>query len=154
MKKIFTLLISLGALTAVFAQSHQNGSYPRNDHNTISVPDSRNNFPDKNGDRNRVDNNGRYDNSMNREKDAQIQSINREYNARINAVNRKFFLSSFQKRRMINNLEMERNQMIREINMRSYNRRNRQIDNHGYGNQGYDNHQNDNHSRNMNNRKY
>jgi hypothetical protein len=138
MKKIFTLLISLGALTAVFAQSHQNGSYPRNDHNTIIVPDSRNGFPDKNGDWNRVDNNGRYDNSMNREKDEQIQRINREYNARINAVNRKFFLSSFQKRRMINNLEMERNQKIREVNMRFYNSRNRQFDNHS----------NDDHSRN------
>jgi hypothetical protein len=137
MKKIFTLLISLGALTAVFAQSHQNGSYPQRDRNTVYIPDSRNGFPDKNGDWN--SGNGRYDNSMEREKDARIQSINREYNAKINAVNRKFFLSSYQKRRMINNLEMERNQKIREINMRFYNSRNRQIDDH---------------SRNGNNRKY
>ena len=131
MKKIFTLLISLCALTTVFAQNHRNGSYPQNDQNTFIVPDSRNSFPDKNGDWNAG--NGRYDNSnsmMDRERDAQIQRINREYNARINAVNRKFFLSSFQKRRMINNLEMERNQKIREINMRSYNSRNRQIDDH------------------------
>jgi hypothetical protein len=134
MKKIFTLLISLGALTTVFAQSHQNGSYPQNDRKTISTPDSRNG------------NNGRFDNSnskMNWERDAQIQSINREYNARINEVNRKFFLSSFQKRRMISKLEMERNQKIREINMRSYNSRNRQFDSRGY-----DNHQSDDHSRN------
>lgn len=75
-----------------------------------------------NGDRNRKD----Y-NFAEREKDIQIAQINREYNNRIQSVRNKFFMGRYQKERIINSLQFQRQEEIRSV-MINFNRRD-----NGYG---------------------
>lgn len=109
MKKIFALMIALGAMTAVFAQ----GGYDRRESRDIVL-----------GQPNR----GVYNNDHGyysvRDRDEQIQRIRREYNWRIESVQRDRYLRKAEKRRQIRFLENERDARVREV-MQSYNNRNR-----------------------------
>ena len=112
MKKIITLLIMSGAFATCFAQSTTIDKAkevitkePRN--TTGTYPNDK-----RVGD----DNASRYPTSASRE--AEINDINRYYNSKIEAVRRNPLLSSEEKERRIRELEYERAQKVREINMR------------------------------------
>jgi len=122
MKKIVTLLFSLGALTAVFAQ------------NTRDMENSKRvilGAPRTSGSQNPKDivlgNDGRvyggngtsypqtypYPNGSSR--DAQINNINREYDAKIYSIRNNRYLSYSEKERMIRQLEIDRQRAIRQV---------------------------------------
>jgi hypothetical protein len=115
MKKIFALIVALGAMTAVFAQHRQESR------DVILGQPDRGVYNNDRG-----YNNGRYDV---RDRDEQIQRIRREYNWRIESVQRDRYLRKAEKRRQIRFLENERDARIREVMQRFSNR--------NYG--GYDN---------------
>ena len=103
MKRIFALLIALGAMTAVFAQ----GGYDRRESREVILGQ-----PGRgvyNNDRGY--NNGRYDI---RDRDQQIQRIRREYDWRIESVRHDRYLRKAERKRQIRFLENERDARIRE----------------------------------------
>ena len=119
MKKVFALLLSLGAMTAVFAQR---GHSSRNDSRDVIL-----------GQQNRgvYNNDRRNDGHFSiRERDAQIQRIYREYDWRIESVQRDRYLRNGEKRRQIRFLENERDRKILEVRDR-YNRSNRNYGSYG-----------------------
>jgi hypothetical protein len=116
MKRIFALVVALGAMTAVFAQR----GYDRRD-------DSRDVVLGQQGNRNVYNNNNRgyNDGYMSaREREAQIQSIRRQYNWKIESVHRDRYLRKAEKKRQVRFLENERDARIREV-MERYNYQNR-----------------------------
>lgn len=108
MKKIFTLLFSLGAITSVFAQS----GYKHNDSKQVVVVKSVS-----------------KDNHMNdysfsaKDRDAQIQKINYEYAAKIKDVQRNRFMKTSEKNRQIRILELQRKNEIQKVKDRYENSR-------------------------------
>jgi len=112
MKKIISILITVGAFVTSFAQSPTIDKAkevitkePRN--TTSTYPNDK-----RVGD----DNASRYPTSASRE--AEINDINRYYNSKIEAVRRNPLLSAEEKERRIRELEYERAQKVREINKR------------------------------------
>ena len=110
MKKIFTLLFSTAMLSTAFAQYGQ-----RDKSNDVYVGNGNAGY-DKNG---KGFDRGTYIFTA-REKDMQIAQINRQYAYKIQAVKSKFALGLFQKRRMIKNLEDQRDAEIFQV-MRKFN---------------------------------
>jgi hypothetical protein len=113
MKKIFTLLFTVGSLTAAVAQSHQ-GSYGRQDN--------------YDGDR-------RYEASYTnnaRERDQQIARVNMEFDAKIRDIKYDPFSRQNQKRKQIERLEFGRSQQIKAINERFADRRDRYAGSYAY----------------------
>ena len=111
MKKIFALVVALGAMTAVFAQR---GYDHREESRDVILGQ-----PDRG-----VYNNDRgYDNRYysTKDRDEQIQRIRREYNWKIESVEHDRYLRKAEKRRQIRFLENERDARIREMMVR-YNR--------------------------------
>ena len=110
MKKIITLLLSLGTLTTVFAQSGYDRNSPHGntpyDNQAYAKNERSYGYGDKGYDRNR---------SL-REKNFQIEKINREYSWKINNVMNNRALRQKDKRRIIRNLELERSERVRYIN--------------------------------------
>ena len=116
MKKVFALVIALGAMTAVFAQR----GYDRRD-------ESRDVVLGQQGNRNVYGNNNRgyNDGYMSaREREEQIQRIRRQYNWKIQSVQHDRYLRKAEKKRQIRYLENERDARIKEVIDR-YNRQNR-----------------------------
>lgn len=108
MKKIFTLLFSLGALTTVFAQSgHNNNSR-----------DVAGRYPDN---RSIYNNDQRNDNYSSNSREIQILKINREFDAKIAHVKRDRYLRNGEKNREIRRLEMKRQEQLRMVNARFWN---------------------------------
>lgn len=110
MKKVFTLLVSLIMVAAAFAQydpdyERKNGYDKEKD---AVYNDSRYNKDD----RRKIDD--RYSFNI-RERDREIAKINREYDYRIQAVRYKYFMPNFRKERLIQNLENQRRDEIRNI---------------------------------------
>jgi hypothetical protein len=116
MKKIFTLLFSTAMLSTAFAQYGQN-KRDNDKSNDVYVAtsnpgyDKHDNDFDKNG---KGFDRGTYVFTA-KEKDMQIAQINREYAYKIQAVKNKFMISWFQKKRMINNLEAQRDEEISQV---------------------------------------
>ena len=122
MKQILTLLLALGAIASVQAQSSR---YPdRNDSRDVIL-----------GDRNdRVyDNNSRYGNNTYsfgaRERDQQIDRINRDYDRRIRQVEKDRWMRSYEKRQQVQRLEVQRRNEIAQVWERFRNNRNLHRDN-------------------------
>lgn len=113
MKKIFTLVVALGAMTAVFAQR---GYDHRDESRDVILGQPNGNIYGNRG-------YGGYGIDRNE----QIQRIRREYDWRIEAVQRDRYLRRGEKRRQIRFLENERDARIREV-MRSYDRNYRVYD--------------------------
>jgi hypothetical protein len=116
MKKVFALVIALGAMTAVFAQR----GYDRRD-------ESRDVVLGQQGNRNVYGNNNRgYNNGYMsaREREEQIQRIRRQYKWKIESVQHDRYLLKAEKKRQVRFLENERDARIREVWER-YNRQNR-----------------------------
>lgn len=106
MKKIFTLVFSLGVITAAFAQSG------RRESRDVILGQDQNRTVYGNDGRNIDHNNGNF---STRERDEQISSVQREYNRKIQTVKRDHYLRSGEKRRQIHFLENERDARIRNI---------------------------------------
>jgi hypothetical protein len=103
MKKIFTLLVlSTAMLSTAFAQYGQ-----RDKSNDVYVYNDNHGFDKHDKDFGR----GSYIFTA-REKDMEIAQINREYNFKTQSVKSRFGMSWFQKKRMINNLEAQRDAEI------------------------------------------
>src|ERR1051325_2788930 len=99
MKKIITFLFCFGLFSSAFAQYRDKG-YRDNDQRRVY--DNR-------------DNGRRYDDAYKfsaRQRDEIVASINREYDHRIESVRRKWFMNSYDKRRIISSLEAERSAKI------------------------------------------
>src|SRR6266542_5435983 len=113
MKKIFALVVALGTITAVFAQS----GHDRRD-------ESRDVILGQPG-RGVYNNDRGYTNGYSvRDRDEQVQRIRREYAWRIESVEHDRYLRRAEKKRQIRFLENERDARIREV-MNRYNNRNR-----------------------------
>ena len=95
MKKIFTLIISLGALTSVFAQDHSRDAKDM----TYSYAKT-----------------SVYSSSFSsREKDAQIEKINRDFDWKIASVQHDRRLSRREKERNISMLQRQKNDQIQDV---------------------------------------
>jgi hypothetical protein len=104
MKKVFALVLALGAMSAVFAQrGYDHGNESRD---VILGQQNRSVY---NNNRN---NDGYY---SSRERDEQIDRINRTYNWKIQSVRNDRHLRNAEKRREIRFLENERDTKIREV---------------------------------------
>lgn len=109
MKKIFTLLVSTALLSTVaFAQYGQ-----RDRHDDVVVVYG-NHYEKDFGRDGRGFGRGAYIFTA-KERDIAIYQINREFSYRIQNVKNKFGMSWFHKKRLINNLEDERDAEIAEV---------------------------------------
>jgi hypothetical protein len=105
MKRVFTILIALGAVTIAQAQSSR--SYPESRDRDVIL-----------GQRNErvYDNNSRYAYSFSeRERDQQIDRINREYDKQIRKMERDRRLRSSEKSYQMRRLEDQRRDEIRQV---------------------------------------
>jgi hypothetical protein len=120
MKKIFTLLVAVGFITAINAQT---GSRTRDNRDTRDQQtDQRGNNRDVVVNDGRYDNNDRFDNnvgSYNGNIKMQIAQINRKYDFKIDRVKDDFSMRRYEKMRMIRSLEEQRQQEIRMAYARS-----------------------------------
>ncbi len=108
MKTFFTLLFTMAMFSTAFAQYGQNGQRDRGkDNDVYASNDNRGN--DRNG-----LGYGAYVFTP-RERDIQIARINREYDYRIQSVMNKPFMGRFQKSRLVNNLEAQRDDEIARV---------------------------------------
>lgn len=104
MKTFFTLLFSMAMFSTAFAQYGQKGQ--RDKHDDIYVSNNKDFGHDKNF-------GGYY--FTPRERDMEIAQINREYGYKIQSVKNKPFMGWFQKKRIINNLEAQRDDEIAQV---------------------------------------
>ena len=104
MKKLFALLLALGAMTAVFAQR----GYDRRDESRDVILGQQNRSVYNNN----RSNDGYY---TTRERDAQIERIRRDYDWRIQSVRNDRYLRKAEKKREVRLLENERDTRIREL---------------------------------------
>jgi len=104
MKKLFVLVMAIGAMTSVFAQR----GYDRKDESRDVILGQQNRS---------VYNNNRSNDGYfsSRERDEQIERINRNYNRRIQSVRNDRYLRNGEKKREIRFLENERDTKIREV---------------------------------------
>lgn len=120
MKKIFTLLFSTAMLSTAFAQYGQNEQRNRHDDDVIVYNNNRGyDKHDKDCD---TDGHGydKHDKGYGRgayifsarEKDIQINQINRQYDYKIQDVRNRFGMGWYQKKRIIYNLEAQRDEEI------------------------------------------
>src|SRR5437762_13318495 len=100
MKKLFTLALSLGLISSVFAQSgHAREVIGVQSHN--KVMDQRNEAA-----------------RMERDKASQIQKINREFDMKVAQVQNNRWLKNKDKKRQIRQLEVQRKQQIDAVNQK------------------------------------
>jgi hypothetical protein len=111
MKKIFTLLVlSTAMLSTAFAQYGQRGQRENDKTNDVYVFNDNNVYDKHDNDFGKFGR-GSYIFTA-REKDMEIAQINREYAFKIQSVKNRFGMSWFQKKRMINNLDAQRDAEI------------------------------------------
>jgi len=140
MKKTFTFFAAVVLMTTVaFAQnngSHQrdnnygNNDYGRSNPHDVVINDN----PWRGGGHD--DRSGRGYYFTERDKNMQIAQINDEYFHKIQSVKNKFFMGRYQKERIINSLQFQRESEIRSVWMKFNDRNNR-------FNRGYDRHDDD-----------
>jgi len=104
MKKVFALVLALGAMTAVFAQR----GYDRRDESRDVILGQQNRSVYNNN----RSNDGYY---SSRERDVQIERIRRDYDWRIQSVRNDRYLRKAEKKREVRLLENERDTKIREV---------------------------------------
>ena len=119
MKKIFTLLVAVGFITAINAQT---GSRTRDNRDTRDQQtDQRGNNRDVVVNDGRYDNDDRYNNtgSYNGNIKMQIAQVNRRYDFKIQKVKNDYFMRRNEKMRVIRSLEAQRQQEIRMLYARN-----------------------------------
>jgi hypothetical protein len=119
MKKIFTLLVAVGFLTAMNAQTGSRGRDNRD--NQQNDQRGNNNSKDVVVNNGRYDNDDRYDNagSYNGNIRMQIAQVNRKYDFKIQKVKNGYFMRRNEKMRVIRSLEAQRQQEIRMLYARN-----------------------------------
>jgi len=108
MKTIFTLLFSMAMFSTTFAQYGQRDQRDRNKDNDVYASN------DNRGYDHHDKGYGGYFFSPS-DRDMQIAQIDREYQYRIQSVQNKPFMGWYQKKRIINNLEAERDDEIFQV---------------------------------------
>jgi len=121
MKKIFTLLVAVGFITAINAQT---GSRTRDNRDTRDQQTDQRGYNNKDVDINdgRYDNDDRYDNnfgSYNGNIRMQMAQVNRKYDFKIQKVRSDHFMRRNEKMRVIRSLEAQRQQEIRMLYARN-----------------------------------
>ena len=120
MKKIFTLLVAVGFITAINAQT---GSRDRDNRDTRDQQtDQRGNSKGVVVNDGRYDNDDRFDNntgSYNGNIRMQIAQVNRKYDFKIQKVRNDHFMRRNEKMRVIRSLEAQRQQEIRMLYARN-----------------------------------
>ena len=120
MKKIFTLLVAVGFITAINAQT---GSRTRDNRDTRDQQtDQRGNNRDVIVNDGRYDNDDRFDNntgSYNGNIRMQVAQVNRKYDFKIQKVKNDYFMRRYEKMRVIRSLEAQRQQEIRMLYARN-----------------------------------
>src|SRR5688500_10395434 len=103
MKKLFTVLFAVFAVSGIYAQSGRHDGYAGSGRDRYDAKDTRPmRMPD------------RFDRSeWMRARDAQLNGINREFDSRIAAVKYRRNLSQREKRRLIAVLERERQDQLK-----------------------------------------
>ena len=127
MKKILTLLLSIGLFTASFAQSNHrsNRDYNKDDQYANS----------SNGRYHDQHNRGSYDNrnvSYSNQRAEAIQKINRDYNYKVMSVQNNRYMKNRQKKAAIRDLQQERARQIQMVNER-FNQRGNHYQKNRYG---------------------
>lgn len=102
MKKIFALVLAIGAMTAVFAQ----GGYDRRESRDVVLGQGNRSIYNERSNDNRF---------STRDRDEQIDRIRRQYDWKIESVRRDRYMRNGEKRRQIRSLENERDARIREV---------------------------------------
>ena len=131
MKRILTLLIAVGAITAVQAQqssrSYPDGRYESRD--VILGDQSDRNGRYENNDRN-YEKASRYSYSFSaRERDRQIERIDRDYDRRIRQMERDRYIRSYEKYSQVRRLEEQKRGEIAQVWERFRNSNNMHADN-------------------------
>jgi len=132
MKKIFTLLVAVGFLAAMNAQTGSRDNRNNRDTHDRQQNDQWGNNKDVIVNDGRYNNGDRNDNnfgSYNGNRRMQIAQVNRKYDFKIERVRNDFFMRRFEKMRVIRSLEAQRQQEIRMLYAR-YNKK-------GQHNRGY-----------------
>lgn len=113
MKKILTLLLSLGIFSASFAQgnSQNKDRYDRNDQYATASNGHYDNQNDRRFDNNR---NVSYEN----QRAIEIQRINREYNYKVQSIENNRYMKNHQKKLAIRDAKKERANQIQMLNAR------------------------------------
>lgn len=110
MKKILTLMLSVGIFSTSFAQSnHQRHQYDRSDQYATAS----NGRDDHHSDR-QYDNNRNY--SYANQQSMEIQKVNQDYNFQVMSIQNNRFMKNHQKKVAIRNAQKERDQQIQRIN--------------------------------------
>ena len=134
MKRIFTLFIALGLITAVQAQNGRGGNRDDRDDR------QRDQQTERQFDQRDFDNgysNDQYDRDvryvktnpgMQRKIAKQVYAINREYDFKIDRVKNNFFLSRWEKQRQVRFLQEQRQREIRMVYARFHKNKNRHDD--------------------------
>jgi vacuolar-type H+-ATPase subunit I/STV1 len=123
MKTIFTLLFSMAMFSTTFAQYGQKGQRDKDIDVYVSVDNKDFGHHDKKF--------GGYIFTP-RERDMEIAKINREYGFKIQSVKNKSFMTWMQKKRIINNLEEQREDEIAQV-IRKFRSPKNKFDDYGYG---------------------
>ena len=122
MKTIFTILFSMAMFSTTFAQYGQRDKDRGNDNNVYASNDNRGFDRHTKG----------YCGYLftPRERDMQISEINGVYEYRIQSVKHKPYMGWYQKKRLINNLEAQRDEEIGQV-IRKFRSAENMFDNHG-----------------------
>jgi hypothetical protein len=123
MKKILTLLLSVGIFSGSFAQSnHQKYQYHRNDQYAIASNGRYDEDHDHDEDHDR-----KYDNHRNysyeNQQALEIQRVNQDYNYQVMSIQNNRFMKNHQKKVAIRDAQRERDAQIQRIES-NYDRRN------------------------------
>jgi hypothetical protein len=121
MKKVFTLMLALGSLTAVFAQGGYSNQRSESRDAVLGRPSTIYNSNDHRND---------YG-FTSRERDQQIKEINRDFDKQIKAVKKTRSFRPYEKERRIRILEAQRTQKIQKVNARFNSQYNREYRNRG-----------------------
>ncbi|HXR83763.1 MAG TPA: hypothetical protein VN722_05610 [Hanamia sp.] len=116
MKKILTLLLSLGIFTVSFAQG--NHRYDRNDQYATS-----NGRYDNHNDRRYDDRNYGRNYSYANQREMEIQKINQDYNYQVMSIQNNYYMKNHQRKVALRNAMRERDRRLDAVNAK-YNRMN------------------------------
>lgn len=117
MKKIFTILLAAGSISFASAQSvSHNDNFGHNDKTYSRDRISGQSTPNEYRNNTSVYNNSSFDT---RDRDEQMQRINWGFDQRIEAIQRDRHLRSYEKSRQIKMLERQREEQIKQSEMRS-----------------------------------
>lgn len=124
MKRIFTFLIATMLLGTAIAQQGHKGKHGGTKANDIYVPAKQVYENDRNDRFDKYDHRGSYVFTP-RERDMEIYQINREFDQKMYTVRNRFNASRFQKKRMLHQLEDQRDYEISLVHQKFNHPRNK-----------------------------